>query len=105
MPDKAIDVLDEVCSKAKTTKERLEQEIEETKDKIKSLKNDKNKSIINNNFALAFTYKQEENKQLDKLNKLELKGAEIPEHIFVSESDYEKIHPESDKFYFTYEDE
>lgn len=73
MPDKAIDVLDEVCSKAKTTKERLEQEIEETKDKIKSLKNDKNKSIIDNNFALAFTYKQEENKQLDKLNKLELK--------------------------------
>ena len=41
----------------------------------------------------------------DKLNKLELKGAEIPEHIFVSESDYEKIHPESDKFYFTYEEE
>lgn len=43
--------------------------------------------------------------QTDKLNKLELKGAEIPEHIFVSESDYEKIHPESDKFYFTYEEE
>jgi hypothetical protein len=41
----------------------------------------------------------------DKLNNLELKGAEIPEHIFVSESDYEKIHPESDKFYFTYEEE
>ena len=41
----------------------------------------------------------------DKLNKLELKGAEIPEHIFVSEADYEKIHPESDKFYFTYEEE
>lgn len=41
----------------------------------------------------------------NRLNKLELKGASIPEHVFVSEADYEKITPMADKFYFTYEDE
>lgn len=41
----------------------------------------------------------------DKLNRLELKGASIPEHIFVSEQEYEKIIPEVNKVYFTYEEE
>lgn len=40
-----------------------------------------------------------------RLAKLELKGASIPEHIFVSESEYQKITPDIDKFYFTYEEE
>ena len=41
----------------------------------------------------------------DIINKLELKGASIPEHIVVSESEYQTITPEYGKFYFTYEEE
>ena len=39
------------------------------------------------------------------INKLELKGSAIPEHIIVSEAEYYTITPEYGKFYFTYEEE
>ena len=40
----------------------------------------------------------------NRLEKLELKGASIPEHIIISEEEYETLSPEFGKFYFTYED-
>ena len=39
-----------------------------------------------------------------RLEKLELKGASIPEHVIISEEEYETLSPEFGKFYFTYED-
>ena len=39
-----------------------------------------------------------------RLEKLELKGASIPEHVIISEEEYETRSPEFGKFYFTYED-
>ncbi len=75
MPDKAIDILDEVCSKVSITTSKKEEQLEELKSKIQITKKLKNTSIINNNFADAVSYKKEENKLFDELNKLELKNS------------------------------
>lgn len=74
MPDKAIDILDEVCSKVSITTSKMEKQEEDIKQKITNLKKLKNDCIVNNNFADAVLYKKEENKLEDELNKLELKN-------------------------------
>lgn len=72
MPDKAIDILDEVCSRCnvlsfkKNKIGNINQQIEE----IRSLKNN---SIKNNNFDDAFLYKKTEMILEDKKNRMELK--------------------------------
>lgn len=39
------------------------------------------------------------------ISRLEQKGASIPDHIIVSETEYQSITPEYGKYYFTYEEE
>ncbi len=73
MPDKAIDVMDEVCSRVSVTLYKKDN-INEIIDKLSEVKNLKNESIINNNFTEAFLYKKTEMILEDKKNKMELKS-------------------------------
>ncbi|MDD5979685.1 MAG: ATP-dependent Clp protease ATP-binding subunit [bacterium] len=97
MPDKAIDVLDEVCSKVSITTSKHEEQLENLKNKIKITKNLKNNSIINNNFADAVSYKQEENKLFDELNKLELKYSNEDSLKVVTIKDVKEVIEEKSK--------
>ncbi len=97
MPDKAIDVLDEVCSKVSITTSKHEEQLESLKNKIKITKNLKNNSIINNNFADAVSYKQEENKLFDELNKLELKYSNEDSLKVVTIKDVKEVIEEKSK--------
>lgn len=74
MPDKAIDVMDEVCSRASVSLCKSDN-MSEIIDKISEVKNLKNESIMNNDFNEAFLYKKTEMILEDKKNKLELKSA------------------------------
>lgn len=71
-PDKAIDILDEVCAKAslKESKELVEynQLVKELQEVIKK----KNKAVEENNFKQASLFKTEEFTVMDKVNHLEL---------------------------------
>lgn len=71
-PDKAIDILDEVCAKAslKESKELLE--YNKLTKKLQQIIKDKNESIINNNFEKASICKSKEFELMDKINNLEL---------------------------------
>lgn len=73
MPDKAIDVLDEVCSRLSVSIYRKDSfsEINNKLSKVKSLKNE---SIIANRFDEAFLYKKTEMILEDKKNRLEIKN-------------------------------
>ena len=71
MPDKAIDIMDEVCSKSKISSLKSK-DIIELNDKILEIRNLKNNSILNNNFNDAFLYKKTEMILETKKNKLEL---------------------------------
>lgn len=71
-PDKAIDVLDEVCSKVnlKETKEMKEYKV--LTKKFNEILKKKNDSIVNKDFELASKYKKKENYYMNKVNKLEM---------------------------------
>lgn len=74
MPDKAIDILDEVCSRSSVSTYN-NSDISGINEKLNEIKGLKNKSIINNNFNEAFLYKKTEMILEDKKNKMELKNS------------------------------
>ncbi|NLA33678.1 MAG: ATP-dependent Clp protease ATP-binding subunit [Tenericutes bacterium] len=72
-PDKAIDILDEVCAKVSLKSDYKTNDITALKQNLTKIIKEKNKMIIENNFELASTLKEEEQKLESKINSLELK--------------------------------
>lgn len=73
MPDKAIDIMDEACSRLLVSHFNSNK-ISFLNEKIKSINELKNKSILNNNFNEAFLYKKTEMLLETKKNKMELQS-------------------------------
>lgn len=71
-PDKSIDILDEVCAYASLKETNELKKYNLLKKKLQKVLDSKNKCIIDNNFEDACLYKNEENKLLDKINKMEM---------------------------------
>lgn len=71
-PDKAIDILDEVCAKASLSLGKGEKRLQDINKKLKVVRSLKNQSIMNQNFEQASSYKKEEYDLEDQKNKLEL---------------------------------
>ena len=71
-PDKAIDLLDEVCAKVSLTESKEFKKYNSLNKELKEVLKNKNKSIIEGNFDEAASYKEKENILMDKINKLEL---------------------------------
>ena len=72
-PDKAIDILDEVASKVSVSKDDKIKKIEYYKTLLKEIIDNKNKSIVENDFNTASLFREEEKKLADKINKMEYK--------------------------------
>lgn len=72
-PDKAIDILDEVCAHVSLKENKKIKEYNELNRKVKVIINNKKKAILNSDYTTATKYKMEENKLMDKINRLELK--------------------------------
>lgn len=73
-PDKAIDILDEVCSKVSINHHKSFNKLEELKEELTKIKLKKNQYIMNQQFDNATLIKQEEKEILTKINQLELKS-------------------------------
>ena len=71
LPDKAIDVMDEVCSRTSVSSYKKNNALDISL-KLSEIKDLKNKSIINNKFDEAFLYKKTEMILEDKKNRMEL---------------------------------
>ena len=71
-PDKAIDILDEVCAHVSLKENKKIKEYNELNKKVKLIITNKKKAILNNDYKLATNYKIEENKLMDKINRIEL---------------------------------
>jgi len=71
-PDKAIDILDEVCAHVNLKENAKIKKYNTLNKDLKSIVEKKNKAIINNEFDIASKYKIKENKLMDNINKLEL---------------------------------
>jgi len=72
-PDKAIDVLDEVCAKASLKENRLLKEYNDLLLEVETVKLDKRRSILDDDYVLAKELKNKENLIQNKINLTELK--------------------------------
>ncbi len=72
-PDKAIDILDEVCAKASLMLNPLEKQQIDTISELNRYKELKNKAVLNQDYEKASNYKAKEQELEDKYNKLQLK--------------------------------
>jgi len=75
-PDKAIDILDEACSKVAISKDKKSINLEKLNLELNKIKKEKKNSIINQNFTLASSLKEKQNDLQSKINKIELKYIE-----------------------------
>ena len=71
-PDKSIDILDEVCTKASLLESKNDTELLRINTKLQEVISNKKKAIIKQDFDLASTYKEKEKELLTKKNELEL---------------------------------
>ena len=71
-PDKAIDVLDEVCSFVNLKESEELKKYKTYNKELQLIITKKNDAIINNDFEIAANYKKQEKELMDKINKLEL---------------------------------
>lgn len=71
-PDKAIDILDEVCAKVSIKEGKNLKEYRRCNKELKDVIANKKKAIIDNDFELASSYKTEESKLMNDINNLEL---------------------------------
>ena len=71
-PDKAIDILDEVCAKASLKESKELILYSDLTKKLRNLIENKNQAVSNNDFKKASDYKKDEFELMDKINNLEL---------------------------------
>jgi len=72
-PDKAVDILDEVCAKASLIHHKSSSKLIIYKEELRNTIEEKNKCIIHQDFDSATKYKQKEKELLTRINQLELK--------------------------------
>lgn len=89
-PDKSIDILDEVCAYASLKETNELKKYNSLKKKLQKVLDNKNKCIINNDFEEACIYKNEENKLLDKINKMEM-NLYIKKRVLVTLDDIDEV--------------
>ena len=71
-PDKAIDVLDEVCAKVSLKESKDLKKYNDLNKELQEVIKIKNKCIVDNKFDEASNYKRKENSLMDEINNLEL---------------------------------
>ena len=72
-PDKSIDILDEVCTKASLLESKSDAALSKINLELEEVISNKKKAIIKQDFDLASTYKEKEKELLSKKNELELR--------------------------------
>lgn len=75
-PDKAIDILDEVCSKAALKDSKADKKIKNLNLLLNKIKEDKNQAIINHDYKLAISLKEKEQQLEDKFTELLISTSE-----------------------------
>ena len=71
-PDKAIDILDEVCAKVSLKESHTLKRYNNLNKELQEIIKKKNEAIINNDFDKASEYKEKENALMNEINNLEL---------------------------------
>lgn len=90
LPDKAIDVIDETAARLRSvryTLSPLQKKIESLKQQLKSIEDEKEKSVIDEEYQDALSFKQKEDKIISKLSSLKSKDTSRLQSIEITERD------------------
>ncbi len=90
LPDKAIDLIDEAASRVRLKSSTAPKGLKEIENKIKELKNEKRVAINNQNFEKAASFRDEEKKLTDELDKQKEEWA-TKTNLNDSKIEYEEI--------------
>lgn len=71
-PDKAIDILDEVCAKVSLKETKENQKHTSLLEQLEKIKKAKNECIVSEKFDEAYQYKHQENEIYNEINELEI---------------------------------
>ena len=85
-PDKAIDLLDEVCASVSLKEGKSMKQYHECSEQLNEVIKMKNEAIMANDFEKAAVYKEQEKEWMDKVNHLEL-GLYKPKYKEVTKKD------------------
>ncbi len=86
-PDKAIDILDEVCAHVSLKETKKLKEYTELNKKLQVIIKNKQQAIINNRFDEAIKIKKEENKMMNDINNLELEVYKQDNYKMITKKD------------------
>lgn len=95
MPDKAIDILDEVCIKASLVDTKSNKKIRMLHNELADIKNKKNMAVINHLYNDAKKYKDRQCLLESRLNKLEIEDDKRIEKRITIDNIYEVIYNKS----------
>ncbi|MBQ9318059.1 MAG: ATP-dependent Clp protease ATP-binding subunit [Bacilli bacterium] len=90
-PDKAIDILDEVCAHVHLKENKQIKEYADLNRKLQNIIKSKQQAIINNQFDKATNFKREENKLMNDINNLELEVYKQDNYQNVTKNDILEI--------------
>lgn len=90
-PDKAIDILDEVCSKVSLLKHKTSSKLSFYKQELQRVLEQKNQYIVAQDFDKATAMKQREKEIISKINQLELRGHKKRSKQIIQENDIASV--------------
>lgn len=90
-PDKAIDILDEVCAKVSLKESKELKKYHELNKNLQNTIKEKNEAIVNNEFKEASKWKEKENQLMDQLNQLELELLKQKHSKIVTKEDIAEV--------------
>lgn len=90
-PDKAIDILDEVCAHVSIKENKIMKKYNKLNKQLKEIINLKKHALLNNDFKMATVYKDKENKLMDMINRLELNLYDDTNLTHIKKEDIYKI--------------
>lgn len=96
-PDKAIDILDEVCSKVSLINHKSSSKLVFYKEELNKIIEEKNSCIVSQDFDSATKYKYKEKEILTKINQLELKYQNKKHVQIIRDSDIATVVSEKTK--------
>lgn len=90
-PDKAIDILDEVCAKVSLKESKELKKYHELNRTLQNTIKEKNEAIINNEFKEASRWKEKENHLMNQINELELELLKQKHNKIVTKEDIAEV--------------
>lgn len=90
-PDKAIDILDEVCAKVSLKESKELKKYHELNKVLQETIKEKNEAIVNNEFKEASKWKEKENHFMNQLNEMELNLLKQKQSKVVTKEDIAEV--------------